>query len=201
MVRIADRSWTSRLVQGDSIANPPWTPTMNALRKSSPGWLLSLVLVSGTLAAAVASFAAAATQTTAATTQDDYFHTGAGARYLVRAKAPLDIEPQRDGLTVLLGSGGNITVLSGPDGKFLVDAGISPSQSRIEAALKELGPTPVRYVVNTHWHWDHTDGDAWLHAAGATIVAQRNTFKHLTETTHVDDWNWTFSPVAEGARP
>lgn len=174
---------------------------MNALRKSSPGWLLSLVLVSGTLAAAVASFAAAATQTTAATTQDDYFHTGAGARYLVRAKAPLDIEPQRDGLTVLLGSGGNITVLSGPDGKFLVDAGISPSQSRIEAALKELGPTPVRYVVNTHWHWDHTDGDAWLHAAGATIVAQRNTFKHLTETTHVDDWNWTFSPVAEGARP
>lgn len=160
---------------------------MKTLRKSSLGWLLSFVLISG----------AAATPAP----QDDYFHTGAGARYLERAKAPLDVEPQRDGITVLLGSGGNITVLSGPDGKFLVDAGISPSQSRIEAALKQLGPTPVKYVVNTHWHWDHTDGNAWLHAAGATIVAHRNTFKHLTETTHVKDWNWTFSPVVAGARP
>jgi glyoxylase-like metal-dependent hydrolase (beta-lactamase superfamily II) len=55
--------------------------------------------------------------------------------------------------------------------------------------------------VNTHWHWDHTDGNEWMHAAGATIVAQKNTFRHLTETTHVEAWNWTFKPVPEGARP
>ena len=56
------------------------------------------------------------------------------------------------------------------------------------------------YVVNTHWHWDHTDGNAWMHAAGATIVAQKNTLKHLIETTHVNAWNWTFDPVPKGAR-
>jgi glyoxylase-like metal-dependent hydrolase (beta-lactamase superfamily II) len=55
--------------------------------------------------------------------------------------------------------------------------------------------------VNTHWHWDHTDGNEWMHAAGATIIAHRNTLKHLSETTHVDDWNWTFAPVPAGARP
>jgi glyoxylase-like metal-dependent hydrolase (beta-lactamase superfamily II) len=131
----------------------------------------------------------------------DYFHTGAGARYLVRAKSPLEVRHLRGNITVLIGSGGNITVLSGKDGKFLIDAGISPSKNNIIAALNDMGNSPIRYVVNTHWHWDHTDGDAWLHAAGAQIIAHRNTLKHLTQTTHVDDWNWTFHPVPSGARP
>ncbi|MFL9920511.1 hypothetical protein PQR75_35065 [Paraburkholderia fungorum] len=39
----------------------------------------------------------------------------------------------------------------------------------------------MKYVANTHWHWDHTDGNAWLHEAGATIVPHKHTFKHLTE--------------------
>jgi glyoxylase-like metal-dependent hydrolase (beta-lactamase superfamily II) len=133
--------------------------------------------------------------------QDDYFHTGAGARYLRRADSGLVVQPLRGNLTVIMGSGGNITVLSGKDGKFLVDAGISKSQAKLQAALDNISPAPLKYVVNTHWHWDHTDGDAWMHAAGATIVAHRNTLKHLTETTHVNAWNWTFDPVPPGARP
>jgi glyoxylase-like metal-dependent hydrolase (beta-lactamase superfamily II) len=132
---------------------------------------------------------------------DDYFHTGAGARYLRRADADIVVEPLRGNLTVLMGSGGNITVLSGKEGKFLVDAGISKSQEKLQATLAKLSPAPLKYVVNTHWHWDHTDGNAWMHAAGATIVAQRNTLKHLSETTHVNAWNWTFDPVPAGARP
>jgi glyoxylase-like metal-dependent hydrolase (beta-lactamase superfamily II) len=134
-------------------------------------------------------------------TPDDYFHTGAGARYLRRADADLVTQSLRGNITVLMGSGGNITVLSGKEGKFLVDAGISKSQEKLQAALDKISPAPLKYVVNTHWHWDHTDGDAWMHAAGATIVAQKNTFKHLTETTHVNAWNWTFDPVPAGARP
>src|ERR1700754_2681444 len=134
-------------------------------------------------------------------TPDDYFHTGAGARYLRRAEEDLVVVPVRGNITVLMGSGGNITVLSGKEGKFLVDAGISKSQQKLQAALDKISPAPLRYVVNTHWHWDHTDGNAWLHAAGATIVAQKNTLKHLTETTHVNAWNWTFDPVPAGARP
>jgi glyoxylase-like metal-dependent hydrolase (beta-lactamase superfamily II) len=134
-------------------------------------------------------------------TPDDYFHTGAGARYLRRADSDLTIEPLRGNITVVMGSGGNITVLSGKDGKFLVDAGISKSRAKLEAVLVSIGSTPLKYVVNTHWHWDHTDGDGWMHAAGATIISHRNTLKHLSETTHVNAWNWTFDPVPVEARP
>ena len=132
---------------------------------------------------------------------NDYFHTGAGARYLRRADADLVAQALRGNITVLMGSGGNITVLSGKDGKFQVDAGISKSQDKLAAALTRIGQAPVKYVVNTHWHWDHTDGNAWLHAAGATIVAQQNTARRLSQTTHVNAWNWTFDLVPAGARP
>ncbi|SAL53518.1 beta-lactamase domain-containing protein [Caballeronia turbans] len=134
-------------------------------------------------------------------TPDDYFHTGAGARYLRRADSDIVVQPLRGNITELMGSGGNITVLSGKEGKFLVDAGIGKSKNKLRAALDKIGPAPLKYVVDTHWHWDHTNGNAWMHDAGATVVAHRNTSKHLTETTHVDAWNWTFEPVPENARP
>lgn len=176
---------------------------MKTLARSPLRLMLSLTLLAGSAAVPMIGIADPVSPAAAATkaTPDDYFHTGAGAHYLVRAKTDLEVAPQRDGITVLLGSGGNITVLSGPNGKFLVDAGISASEAKLKAELAQLGPTPVKYVVNTHWHWDHTDGNAWLHKAGATIVAQRNTLKHLTETTHVTEWNWTFHPVPVAARP
>jgi len=133
--------------------------------------------------------------------QNDYFHTGAGNHYLHRADNDIITHSLRDNISVLEGSGANIVVLSGKEGTFLVDAGISKSREKVKAALLAISPAPVKYVVNTHWHWDHTDGNAWMHAAGATIVAQANTLKHLSHTTHVDDWNWTFQPVPAGARP
>jgi glyoxylase-like metal-dependent hydrolase (beta-lactamase superfamily II) len=133
--------------------------------------------------------------------QNDYFHTGAGAYYLRRAEGNLITEKLRGNISVIMGSGGNVIVLSGKQGKFLVDAGISVSEAKMKIALSEIGPTPVKYVVDTHWHWDHTDGNAWLHESGAIIVAQRNTLKHLSQATHVDDWNWTLPPVSVGARP
>jgi glyoxylase-like metal-dependent hydrolase (beta-lactamase superfamily II) len=132
---------------------------------------------------------------------NDYFHTGAGAHYLRRAEGDLVTEKLRGNISVIMGSGANVIVLSGNQGKFLVDAGIGVSESKMKVALNLIGPTPVKYVVNTHWHWDHTDGNGWLHESGATIVAQRNTLKHLSQATHVDDWNWTLPPVAADARP
>lgn len=170
---------------------------------AAPTLCASIALASGAMYASTAAFADSVNQPLqrSEVTQDDYFHTGAGARYLRRADSDLVVEPLRGNITVIMGSGGNITVLSGKEGKFLVDAGISKSQEKLQAALNNISPAPLKYVVNTHWHWDHTDGDAWMHAAGATIVAHKNTFKHLTETTHVDAWNWTFDPVPIGARP
>ncbi|WP_420888223.1 MBL fold metallo-hydrolase [Bradyrhizobium brasilense] len=52
-----------------------------------------------------------------------------------------------------MGSGGNITVLSGKEGKFLVDTGISKSQQKLKTALERISAAPLKYVVNTHWHW------------------------------------------------
>src|SRR3954468_12113854 len=96
---------------------------------------------------------------------NDYFHTGAGARYLRRAEGDLVTERLRGNISVLLGSGANVIVLSGEQGKFLVDAGISVSKSKVQAALQEINPAPLKYVVSTHWHWDHTDGNRWMHEA------------------------------------
>jgi glyoxylase-like metal-dependent hydrolase (beta-lactamase superfamily II) len=174
----------------------------------NPGMLSKLLLVFISIGAtfllgSAAAFADSASQpmTSKDVTPDDYFHTGAGARYLRRADMDIVVEPLRGNITVLMGSGGNITVLSGTEGKFLVDAGISKSQQKLRVALDKINPAPLKYVVNTHWHWDHTDGNAWMHEAGATIVAHKNTFRHLTQTTHVDAWNWTFDPVPADARP
>ncbi len=165
--------------------------------------LVSIAIAAGSSLASTAAFAETSSQSSARTdaTPDDYFHTGAGSRYLRRADGDIVVEPLRGNITVLMGSGGNITVLSGKEGKFLVDAGISKSQKKLQTALDMISPAPLKYVVNTHWHWDHTDGNAWMHAAGATIVAHKNTLKHLSETTHVNAWNWTFDPVPAGARP
>ncbi len=117
------------------------------------------------------------------------------------AKAEITVQSLRENINVLMGSGGNITVLSGHDGKLLVDAGITVSRSKITTALAAISPDPIRYLINTHWHFDHTGGNQWLHAAGATIIAHENTRKHLSAITRVDDWDFTFPPSPEDAIP
>jgi glyoxylase-like metal-dependent hydrolase (beta-lactamase superfamily II) len=117
------------------------------------------------------------------------------------AKAEIQVERLRGGLSVLSGSGGNIVVLAGPDGKLLVDAGIALSRPRLQAALQRISPAPPRYVINTHWHWDHTDGNTWLHEAGATIVAHPNVLRRVSRTERVEDWRFTFQPLPVAGRP
>src|SRR5215472_6378792 len=115
--------------------------------------------------------------------------------------AKITVTKLRGNVSVLEGSGGNIAVLTGPDGKVLVDAGIPGSKARITEALASLSNDPVKHLINTHWHFDHTDGNEWLHSIGAEIDAHENTRKHLSETTRVEDWNFTFPPAPAGALP
>jgi glyoxylase-like metal-dependent hydrolase (beta-lactamase superfamily II) len=115
------------------------------------------------------------------------------------ATAKITIHKLRGNLSVLEGSGGNITVLTGRDGKVLVDAGISRPQ--VEEALVGLSDDPVKHLINSHWHFDHTDGNEWLHSVGAEITAHENTRKHLSVSTRVADWNFTFPPAPAGALP
>ncbi|HTJ64982.1 MAG TPA: MBL fold metallo-hydrolase [Alphaproteobacteria bacterium] len=117
------------------------------------------------------------------------------------AKADISVQPLRGNVTMLVGSGGNISVLTGADGKLLVDGGIAVSRKKIEAALAAISNAPVKYLINTHWHWDHTDGNAWLHQAGATIIAHENTLKDLSGTIRVAEWRHTFTPVTRDALP
>ena len=115
------------------------------------------------------------------------------------AAARVSVQSLRGNITVLEGSGGNIAVLHGPEGKLLVDAGVS--RGNVLAALDGIGRGPVRYVVNSHWHFDHTDGNAWLHGSGATIVAHENTRRHLSTATRVEGWEFTFPAASPDALP
>jgi glyoxylase-like metal-dependent hydrolase (beta-lactamase superfamily II) len=117
------------------------------------------------------------------------------------ATSDVTVEQLRGNLSVLFGSGGNIVVLDGPDGKLLVDDGIAVSKDKIQAALDRISAEPIKYVINTHWHWDHTDGNEWVHNQGATIIAHENVLKRLSATTRVEDWNYTFQPWPMSGRP
>jgi cyclase len=96
------------------------------------------------------------------------------------AAVPLQSQKLRDNLSMLYGPGGNMLALNGPDGKVLVDSSFQSVAPKLKQALDDLGPAPMKILVNTHWHFDHTDGNAHLHAAGATIVAHENTRKRLS---------------------
>jgi cyclase len=98
----------------------------------------------------------------------------AAARARVGA-APIQAQKLADNLTLLSGPGGNVVVLNGPDGKFIVDTFASPAWPKLKEALDGLGNEPLKFVIDTHWHFDHTDNNAALHAAGATVVAHENT--------------------------
>jgi glyoxylase-like metal-dependent hydrolase (beta-lactamase superfamily II) len=117
------------------------------------------------------------------------------------ADAKVTGEKLRDNLHVLIGSGGNIGVLSGPDGKLLVDAGMTGSRPQIVKALASISGEPIKHLINTHWHFDHTDGNEWLHEAGATIMAHENLKKRLSTPTRVEAWDFTFEPSPAGALP
>ena len=70
--------------------------------------------------------------------------------------------------------GGNVSAFVGEDGIVLIDPGFFYMAPKLEAALKTISNKPVRYVLNTHWHGDHTEGDAFFAKTGAVIVAQEN---------------------------
>lgn len=90
----------------------------------------------------------------------------------------VEIKP---GVAVLFGNGGNIGVSHGPDGTFIVDDQFAPLTQKIQAAIAGLGATPVKFLVNTHWHFDHAGGNENFGKAGALIVAQENVRKRLAE--------------------
>ncbi len=117
------------------------------------------------------------------------------------ATGKITTQKLRGNISVLIGSGGNIAVLPGHEGKLLVDAGISTSRPQITAALSAISPDPIEWLINTHWHYDHTDGNEWIHAAGATIVAHEKTRQRLSTPQEITAFKAHFPPAPVGALP
>jgi glyoxylase-like metal-dependent hydrolase (beta-lactamase superfamily II) len=145
-----------------------------------------------------------AAYTTGWSTPREAFAEARGLVSLIKdsaAVSPIVTHRLRNNVSVLEGSGGNVAVLTGPDGKVLIDAGIGVSRSQITKSLDELGGDPVTHLINTHWHFDHADGNEWLHSVGAKIIAHENTRRHLAEVQRVEDWDYNFLPLASGGLP
>ena len=85
------------------------------------------------------------------------------------------------GVAVLFGAGGNIGVSHGEDATVIIDDQFAPLSGKIEAAIAGLGASPVKYVVNTHWHFDHTGGNEHFGKTGATIFAHDNVRVRMAE--------------------
>ena len=90
------------------------------------------------------------------------------------AGAQITSEKVADGLYVLFGVGGNIGVSIGSDGVLIVDDQFPQVMEKIEAAIGEIGGDGVDYAINTHWHFDHAEGNNALGPSGTTIVAHSN---------------------------
>ena len=118
------------------------------------------------------------------------------------AAAKVTVQNLRRNISVIFGAGGNIAVLTGPDGKLLIDAEIVTARPNVEKAIAGINADPIKQLINTHWHFDHTGGNEWVHQAGASILAHENTRKHLSKATRVEgNFRYTFPAAPAGAIP
>jgi glyoxylase-like metal-dependent hydrolase (beta-lactamase superfamily II) len=106
------------------------------------------------------------------------FATGLSAQQQDFAKVEVKATKVAGNVYVLTGSGGNIGATVGSDGVALIDDQFAPLAPKIQAALRQLSPKPVHFVINTHWHGDHTGGNP-IFAETATIMAHLNVRKRL----------------------
>jgi glyoxylase-like metal-dependent hydrolase (beta-lactamase superfamily II) len=102
---------------------------------------------------------------------------------------------------VLAGAGGNIGVSIGDSGVILVDDQYAPLTRKVLAAVKAITPLPIRFVLNTHWHGDHTGGNENMRGAGAIVVAHENVRKRMSTEQFLEMFNDTVPPSSPSALP
>jgi len=114
---------------------------------------------------------------------------------------PIQVNKVSGNVYMLMGAGGNIGILTGTEGKFVVDSGVVSSAAGVLQALAQLDAQPLKYLINTHFHFDHTEGNAKLHEAGATIVARDKTRQRLSTPQYVDALQLHFPAAPAMALP
>lgn len=105
------------------------------------------------------------------------------------------------GLAMLIGRGGNVGVSTGRDGNIVIDDQYAPLTPRIRAAVAKLGRGPIRFVINTHWHGDHTGGNENLAAQGALIVAHENVRRRMSTEQFVEAFDRRIPPASRASLP
>ena len=107
-----------------------------------------------------------------------------------------------DGIYMLVGQGaGNIGVSVGDDGVFLIDDQYAPLTAKIKAAVAKLSGRPVRFVINTHWHGDHTGGNENLAREGTVVVAHDQVYERMTRENFLSAFNDKVPPSPKAALP
>lgn len=102
---------------------------------------------------------------------------------------------------MLLGSGGNIGVYAGDDGVFLVDDQFAPLTKKIKAAIGKISDKKIRFVINTHWHFDHVGGNENLGEMGSVIIAHENVRKRMSTDQFIEFFQKKVPASPEGALP
>lgn len=116
-------------------------------------------------------------------------------------KVPVAARPLAAGLSMLTGPGGNVAALAGPDGFLLVDSFVPGVGAALRATLATLAKGPVATLVDTHWHFDHTGGNAELAAAGARVVAHKNVRTRLSAPQRMSDFQMDIPASPPAALP
>ncbi len=102
-------------------------------------------------------------------------------------KAEIHIKTTKlsDNFYMLEGSGGNIGIFVGDDGVFMIDSQYAPLTPKILNAIKKITPKSVSYLLNTHWHGDHTGGNENMNAVGAKIISHENVRKRMSSIQNI----------------
>ena len=106
-----------------------------------------------------------------------------------------------EGIYALEGEGGNIGVSVGEDGVIIIDDQFAPLTPKITAAIRALSDKPLRFVLNTHWHFDHTGGNENFGNAGAVIVAHENVYKRMSTEQFIAFFKMKLPPSPKAALP
>lgn len=115
--------------------------------------------------------------------------------------AALTVQPVAQGIYMLSGRGGNIGLMVGEDGTFLIDDQFSPATPQILAAIESVGGTSPRFLINTHFHGDHTGGNENFGDAGALVMAHENVRNRLKNGYQVAAFNKEAGPAPKSALP
>src|SRR5882724_9642502 len=117
------------------------------------------------------------------------------------SKVEIQTEKLAETVYMMTGSGGNLGVSVGEDAVFVIDDQFAPLTPKIQAAIAKLSSKPVKFVLNTHWHFDHTGGNENLGKAGAVIVAHENVRKRLSSDGFIEFLGMKTKPEPTVALP